>query len=161
MDRKKPGTYALVLRCLRKKKILIGKLGALKLRIGYYIYVGSAFGPGGVFARVNHHRRILKSYRWHIDYLIPAVEIVDVWYSRDPKKREHQWADALMGISGVEIPLQGFGSSDCRCRAHLFFFDSAITFGMFRTRIKAAIPNHHNVERVTDIKKPQAEVRKN
>lgn len=152
--RKKAGTYALLLRYLRKKKIIVGKLGELNLRKGRYIYVGSAFGPGGVFARVNRHCRILKSCHWHIDYLRPAVEIVDVWYSHDPKKREHQWADILMKIPGVEIPVKGFGSSDCGCRAHLFFFKSAIPLGMFRKRVKDAIPDHHKMGRVTDTNRP-------
>jgi len=36
------GTYALILYCPRDKLAQIGKLGALELRRGFYVYVGSA-----------------------------------------------------------------------------------------------------------------------
>jgi Uri superfamily endonuclease len=51
------GTYALVFTAKRKKRLIIGKLGTLTLQPGYYVYVGSAFGPGGLKARIGHHRK--------------------------------------------------------------------------------------------------------
>lgn len=118
---RKTGTYALVLHCLHQKNIDIGKLGKMKLRKGYYIYIGSAFGPGGILARLNHHCRTAKSPHWHIDYLVPAVKIVEVWYSTDKEPKEHQWANTVSNVQEVELPLKGFGSSDCKCDSHLFF----------------------------------------
>jgi len=41
----------------------------LDLLPGYYIYIGSAFGPGGVRARMLRHLRADKPKHWHIDYL--------------------------------------------------------------------------------------------
>ncbi len=36
-------------------RIQIGKLGQFKFKKGYYAYVGSAFGPGGLNSRIKHH----------------------------------------------------------------------------------------------------------
>lgn len=47
LDRQ-PGTYALVLASRGEKRIRIGGIGTLRLRTGFYVYVGSALGPGGL-----------------------------------------------------------------------------------------------------------------
>jgi Uri superfamily endonuclease len=41
-----PGTYALGMRCSSDQQVEVGKLGSLRLQSGFYVYVGSAFGPG-------------------------------------------------------------------------------------------------------------------
>ena len=143
---RKMGTYALILHCGHERIIDTGKLGKMSVRKGYYVYVGSAFGSGGLRARIKHHCRISKSPHWHIDYLRPAVEIIQVWYSHDPIKREHEWAGILMGVHGVKLPLKGFGSTDCNCDSHLFFFSMPPSMKMFRKRIEQAIHNHHRIE---------------
>ena len=43
----KPGTYALILSCKSNVRIEIGRLGTMRLQPGYYVYLGSALGPGG------------------------------------------------------------------------------------------------------------------
>jgi Uri superfamily endonuclease len=143
---RKVGTYTLILHCRHERSIDTGKLGKMSVRKGCYVYIGSAFGSGGLLARIKHHCRISKSPHWHIDYLRPAVEITEVWYSHDPIKREHEWASILMGVHGVKLPLRGFGSTDCKCDSHLFFFITPPSVKMFRTRIEQAIPNHHRIE---------------
>jgi Uri superfamily endonuclease len=148
---RKDGTYALILHCQHQRIIDIGKLGKMNVCKGCYIYVGSAFGSGGVLARIKHHCRIAKSSHWHIDYLRPAVEITEIWYSHDPIQREHQWASIFMGVDGVKLPLRGFGSSDCKCDSHLFFSTTQPTVKMFRTWIEQAIPNHHKIEWINKI----------
>jgi Uri superfamily endonuclease len=45
------GTYALIFSAFHKRQPEIGKLGTLELKPGFYIYVGSAFGSGGLKAR--------------------------------------------------------------------------------------------------------------
>ncbi len=67
----------------------------ISLRQGYYIYVGSAFGPGGVNARVSRHFRNTKKLHWHIDYLRTFLRPLTVLYSHDPRRLEHQWAKLL------------------------------------------------------------------
>lgn len=115
----KPGTYALVLRCHTRAKAQIGRWGHLDIEPGYYIYVGSAFGPGGVSARVLRHCRAAACKHWHIDYLREFVTPLWAWYSHDPVRLEHRWAQALAGMADM-TSIEGFGCSDCNCQAHLF-----------------------------------------
>jgi len=52
---KGPGTYLLLLRLEEDREIEIGRLGSLFFPRGYYLYVGSAMGPGGLVARLARH----------------------------------------------------------------------------------------------------------
>ncbi len=115
-----PGTYVLVLRSDERKRIQIGKWGPLQINPGFYLYVGSAVGPGGVQARVSRHCRQEKARRWHIDFLREHTEVNSVWYAHGPGHLEHEWAKALEGAKGT-VSVKGFGCSDCRCKSHLFF----------------------------------------
>ncbi|MFQ5628965.1 MAG: DUF123 domain-containing protein [bacterium] len=133
--------------CLRARCIQIGRLGEIHTQKGYYIYIGSAFGPGGVRARVNRHLRITDFRHWHIDYLRPFVQILEVWYSHDQVRREHQWAEIFGLTPGLDIPLNGFGASDCRCPAHLFFAEVPFSLEIFRSRICRAFPRHDLLEK--------------
>ena len=140
--RNQPGTYAIVLTPNSERVIRIGKLGMLKLQAGYYIYIGSAFGPGGLAARIAHHKRISKRPRWHIDYLRAATEIIELWYTYDFRPMEHNWAETLGGARGAWAPFPGFGSSDCNCKAHLYFFQSKPTIVTFRRRLRSRFKDH-------------------
>jgi len=88
---------------------------------GYYIYVGSAFGPGGVSARVRRHCRDTKRLRWHIDYLRAVTTPLQAWCGYGCKDLEHHWANIFSCMSDVSS-VPGFGCSDCRCESHLFAF---------------------------------------
>jgi Uri superfamily endonuclease len=118
-----PGTYALFLECKKSGPLRIGRLGVLELRRGFYVYLGSAFGTGGLASRIQHHRRMAISPHWHIDYLRAACDLVEVWFTTDAAPREHVWAKTVVRLPGACVPLPGFGSSDCRCETHLFFFE--------------------------------------
>jgi Uri superfamily endonuclease len=62
----------LVLRLDTPQTIAIGRLGSIDFPVGWYLYVGSAHGPGGLHARLARHRRRLggtKRAHWHVDYL--------------------------------------------------------------------------------------------
>ena len=146
------GTYAIVLQPKAERSIKVGKLGMLKLQTGYYIYVGSAFGPGGLEARIAHHKRKSHRSRWHIDYLRAAAEICEVWYSYDPRSREHQWAETLAETKKSTRPFPGFGSSDCSCLTHLYHFKSKPAVASFRRRLHARSKDHKKIfiEYVTD-----------
>ena len=115
-----PGTYILVLQCERVESIEVGKLGQLQIIPGFYLYIGSAFGPGGVAARIKHHCKPASRPHWHIDYLRRACELVDMRCVYN-EKREHDWAQQLANTKGIAAPFRGFGSSDCDCDTHLFF----------------------------------------
>ena len=140
-----PGTYALIFSASRKRLITVGKIGPLQIQPGFYLYVGSAFGPGGLKARIAHHCRKATRPHWHIDYLAPALMLEEIWYTCDPFHREHQWADTFANTMRASVPLAGFGSSDCRCRAHLFVFKMRPVIKTFRRKIQAGTDKHGNV----------------
>ncbi|MCW8855347.1 MAG: GIY-YIG nuclease family protein [Gammaproteobacteria bacterium] len=118
---KNPGTYILCLKLNLATQIMIGKLGTFNFKPGYYYYVGSAFGPGGILARCGHHIKISTRPRWHIDYLRQHCVLDQILYSDAPDHLEHWWANWLSGITYTTIPIADFGSSDCQCTSHLFF----------------------------------------
>ena len=65
----KPGTYCILFRSQKKRRTRIGRWVYLYIEPGYYLYVGSAFGPGGILSRVLQHCRKSKAKHWHMDYL--------------------------------------------------------------------------------------------
>jgi Uri superfamily endonuclease len=140
-----PGTYALVFKSERNKRLVIGKLGILKLQPGYYVYVGSAFGPGGLKARIGHHRNTFSSPHWHIDYLNKYLSPTEVWYTYDATHREDRWSQVLANARGASIPLAGFGSSDCRSISHLYFFPVRPSSNYFRRKVHAGVDNHARI----------------
>jgi len=119
--RSAPGTYALVLRCGSQAQIPVGRFGVLAVRPSYYVYIGSAFGPGGVRARVSRHVREKTARHWHIDYLRAVAVPVAVWCGYGVRDLEHRWAHIFRGLPG-SFPVPGFGCSDCACETHLFRF---------------------------------------
>jgi len=141
----RPGTYALVMMCSSDQQIAIGKLGRVSVQPGFYVYVGSAFGPGGLKARIAHHIKISERPHWHIDYLRPAMDLNQIWFTYDSRQREHQWAGVLASFSGATILISGFGASDCRCKSHLTFFDSPPSGDGFRRRLHASLNPHGKI----------------
>jgi len=133
-----PGTYALILKCDSRARVQVGRLGEIELRPGYYIYIGSAFGPGGVRGRVSRHFREPKTKHWHIDYLREHASPVGVWYSYEPEHLEHLWAQTLHEASGF-FPIQGFGCSDCKCDSHLFHTSRFPDFASFANAVGGMI----------------------
>jgi Uri superfamily endonuclease len=116
------GSYLLVLRLKLLQRIAVGSLGRICFPAGYYVYVGSAQGPGGLGARVGRHLRTGKPLRWHIDYLREKADVCGIWVLPGPENREHEWAFQLQGEGAALVPAVGFGASDCCCAAHLFYF---------------------------------------
>jgi Uri superfamily endonuclease len=118
------GTYALVFACHETAAVEVGRFGTVRLLSGFYTYVGSAFGPGGVKARVERHWRDEKRRHWHIDYLTRMLVPQCAWFSYGPTRVEHSWAEAFAAMSDF-VPIPRVGASDCRCASHLFFSDTA------------------------------------
>jgi len=126
------GTYVLILYVARTKSLSIGSLGKHRLPPGYYAYVGSAFGPGGLRARLTHHLKAWSEPHWHIDYLRRQADITEIWFSSGPVKQEHAWARTCQSTPGVTIPAPYFGASDCQCASHLFFFPEPVRVKLLR-----------------------------
>ncbi len=132
------GTYALVFKCNYTRRVRIGRLGELTAEPGFYVYCGSAFGPGGLRARIARHMRVRKKKRWHIDYLRPFLRLESVWYCTAPRNLEHEWADRLLDLAfrttSAVVPLTHFGASDCTCQSHLVRLPFAPAPDNVRTR---------------------------
>ena len=141
----RPGTYALVMRCSSDQQVAVGKLGRLQLRPGFYVYVGSAFGPGGLKARIAHHMKITEKPHWHIDYLGSILHLNEAWYTYAAERNEHQWADTFRSLRGATIPINGFGASDCNCISHLFAFTNLPSISSFRRRLQTPSRVHKSV----------------
>ena len=135
------GTYALVLHLGHREEMAIGKLGTFVFPAGYYLYLGSALGPGGLEARLARHRRREKRPRWHIDYLLQRAAPVEVWSVASGERLECLWARAARELPGARIPVPGFGSSDCRCPSHLVHFAAKPSPALFAER--AGVPRGH------------------
>jgi sugar fermentation stimulation protein A len=110
------GSYIIILHLPRDRKLLIGGLGEIKFKKGYYLYVGSA--RVNLTKRIARHRRLLKSYHWHIDYLRTVAEFHAALPIRASEDLECEIAAALDRIA--EWNVKAFGASDCGCDAHLF-----------------------------------------
>jgi len=115
------GTYVLVFHARGEHSVPIGRLGSLTTQPGYYLYVGSAFGPGGLAARIARHLTPSARRHWHIDHLKTVLTPAETVYSHDPGHLEHEWAQALSRVPELSIALPHFGASDCRCASHLWF----------------------------------------
>jgi Uri superfamily endonuclease len=119
----RPGTYALVLDLPHAlMDVRIGCLGEFHFPAGWYVYVGSARGPGGLAARLARHLRLDKSPHWHIDYFRVHARPVEIWYAIGMQRRECAWTQVIAGLSRASVPVPRFGASDCRCPAHLIHF---------------------------------------
>lgn len=144
----RPGTYALVFENAVPVHLTVGRLGPVSLAAGYWIYVGSAFGPGGLRSRLDHHLRPSPRPHWHLDYIKAAMHAVDIWATTDPVKREHDWAGIIAAMKGASQPVAGFGATDCGCRSHLIHFLRRPVFSGFRNTLEAAIAQHLALFRV-------------
>ncbi|MEM2423409.1 MAG: GIY-YIG nuclease family protein [Candidatus Bathyarchaeia archaeon] len=124
---KTQGVYVLVIFIEEPRMIKVGSLGNLMFENGIYAYVGSA--QNSLEKRVLRHLNRGKKIFWHIDYLLnnEHVKIINVLYKIAPKCEECRIAEIM---SGVYRPVQGFGSSDCNCKSHLFNINGYESFKM-------------------------------
>lgn len=95
-----------------------GRLGRIRFDPGCYAYVGSAFGPGGLEARISRHLRNDKRRHWHIDYLLEWTDVVRIWTNTGNQRLECALARLLATFRGAR-DVTGFGASDCNCVSHL------------------------------------------
>jgi len=131
------GTYLLIAQAAQLRRLRIGRLGAFDIVPGFYAYVGSAFGSGGLRGRLGHHLESTAQPHWHIDYLLQTATPIEVWFTTDESKLEHRWAELMESAPGFRVPIPRFGSSDYhRSRAsHLFYSKRRPSFPWFRRRI--------------------------
>ena len=144
------GTYLLWGRVRDRTPVRIGRLGLLTPQPGWYGYVGSALGPGGLRARLGHHLGHAVRPRWHLDWLRPRLQWRAVWYVADPRRLEPLWVAALAGLPGAEVPLRGFGASDSGSESHLYLLPQLTGPVDFLHRLHQAVPDHPPLCQLTE-----------
>ncbi len=132
-----PGSYLLFFYLRAGRSIEVGRLGSLHFRRGWYLYCGSAFGPGGLRGRLRHHLNSDSRLHWHIDYLKQVAELRKIWFMSGANM-EHHWSHELATLDGLVAPFRGFGSSDCECFSHLVYCRSQPLWGGLFERLDGA-----------------------
>ncbi len=114
------GAYLLLITLNRSLRISLRggtKTGALEP--GQYVYAGNAYGPGGLKARVSRHLDKSKKPHWHVDHVTRGASEIKALVFADGN--ECQLVARLLEAGDFEVPIPGFGSSDCRvCPSHFF-----------------------------------------
>ena len=110
------GSYILLISLPEPQTIRIGILDAVRFPCGCYAYVGSAMR--GFESRLSHHLKGNKKIHWHIDYLLSEASIRGIVLCETRERTECIIAQALHRKFDSIV---GFGSSDCKCKSHLFF----------------------------------------
>lgn len=107
-------TYQLHIRLSQAVRLQIGRLGEFDFPAGKYVYTGSA--KRNFEARIARHMLRDKALRWHIDYLLDAMEARVTHVVR----AEHDECEMNQTHPCVVL-VPGFGASDCRngCGSHL------------------------------------------
>ncbi len=136
---KNSGAYLLILSLKEEASLEIGELGKINFKEGFYVYVGS--GRKNLRERVKRHLRKGKKKRWHIDYLLEKAHIYKTILILSPEVLECVLAKDLMGISQGYVPR--FGSSDCRCPSHLYYFSES----PFKREDFLKIVNYYRLEK--------------
>jgi len=110
----------LVLRLAKPFRRVVGSLGLVKLAPGVYVYVGSARGPGGLYARIKRHASKEKRLRWHIDYIttFEGARIISAVFAGTEDDVETVLSEELARL-GMVPTVEGFGCSDKPSKTHL------------------------------------------
>jgi len=129
------GTYILIIKLKEDSEIKIGNLGLINFPRGYYCYVGSALGNTiNLENRVGRHKKLNREkegkLHWHIDYFLvnPNALIIQIVMIKNEKRMECEISKMLEKIAKKSI--QGFGSSDCKCKSHFHYFDNKENYEM-------------------------------
>ncbi|MDO5852154.1 MAG: GIY-YIG nuclease family protein [Methanobacteriaceae archaeon] len=115
------GVYCLLIRVSKDVSIVVGALGSIDFKKGYYVYVGSALGV--LSKRIDRHLSLDKKKHWHVDYLLldDNVDVCNVVYTQCTSKIECQVSVLIDKTANGSI--SGFGCSDCGCVSHLYYFE--------------------------------------
>lgn len=138
-----PGIYVVMYRLRRACILKVGKLGTFSFPAGFYFYCGSAKGGGGLDARLQRHLNSQREKHWHIDYLKPFAEPVNIWAIDSHESTECELVRLIEAVDGVQYPVCQFGASDCRekCISHLLHGDERINPDHLDEQLKVAFPS--------------------
>jgi Uri superfamily endonuclease len=105
-----PGAYILAISMVESTPVSLAGSRVDVLRAGRYLYCGSAYGPGGLRARLRRHFRPEKAIRWHVDQLTTRGHVMGAWAVPNGDECE-----LVRRLSFLRAPIAGFGATDCRC----------------------------------------------
>lgn len=112
------GAYLLLIRLKNPIFVSISRKMRCHISSGFYVYSGSAYGAGGIRARVSRHFHRNKTVHWHIDHLTQTAN--DLYATIVPRGNECVLLGKMLDQKGIELSIPGFGSSDCHtCKTHL------------------------------------------
>nr|WP_237255859.1 DNA/RNA nuclease SfsA [Gracilinema caldarium] len=115
------GSYLILLEVPDAVQIYVGSLGPVCFQAGWYVYAGSA--QKNLSQRIARHlRHVRKQAHWHLDYLTAHAGKMIGLPIASYDNLECELADGLKNIGGEPVPR--FGSSDCSCESHLFYFSA-------------------------------------
>jgi len=115
------GIYTLIIKLSKKREVKIGRLGTFVFPKGYYAYTGSA--QNGLEKRINRHLSSEKKFHWHIDYLLRYAKVIKV-VRYVGRKDECELNNVAGQSTGATQIVKKFGSSDCNCVTHLYYFEN-------------------------------------
>jgi Uri superfamily endonuclease len=128
------GTYVLILKLEKESIIKVGALGMRTFKIGFYAYIGSAFGRGGLKARISRYSKVRRQ-RWHVDCILDSMETIEVWAIPNTRIEEELAGDAIKVFDCIK----GFGCTDKRGDiSHLLYLSNKDLLSEF----KRLIENH-------------------
>ncbi|MCS7279226.1 MAG: DNA/RNA nuclease SfsA [Thermodesulfobacteriaceae bacterium] len=113
------GAYLLLIELKEAQRIKVGGLGEIDFAKGFYVYVGSA--KKNLTKRIERHIRKNKTKYWHVDYLLEKGKgCREISFRTSKQNLECFLAKELSKIA--ESFISKFGSSDCECASHLYYF---------------------------------------
>jgi Uri superfamily endonuclease len=139
------GTYVVLLDAPAAGVVRLGRHGTFRLPAGHLLYVGTAFGAGGVLSRTDRHVLGTGPRLWQLDDLRGFAAPAARWWTHHPSPLEHAWARAVANLPGCLGVAPGAGGTDCHtsgdcrvCPAHLFAFAEPPTPRAFARRLGLA-----------------------
>ena len=141
---KTSGVYILVFHLAKATSITFDRKGTRhKFPAGWYLYVGSACGVGGLHRRLARHQRRIadgKKMHWNVDYFREHALLSELWYfETDDCRFEHHWAQTVTDQMGATVPVPKFGASDCKadCSSHFFHLTARPSTAVFRSLLSS------------------------
>lgn len=127
----------------------IGKAGCAAFPAGDYLYFGTAFGPGGLRARIKRHLRMEKKKFWHFDYIREFITPKAIFYSLE-NDLECEWCQAVLYVINVRIPMPAFGAKDCRrgCPAHFLLLESLVSLSIIADTLRSVFPTNADLVQI-------------
>ncbi len=125
----------IVLENREKCNIRVGALGIIEFDRGFYAYIGSMFGPGGLESRIRRYFLGGRKH-WHVDYILDYMRIIEVFVL--PEKHYESFL-ANTTIRGLKFKfIKGFGCSDRKQDvSHLLYFREEYELERFRKFIRS------------------------